>query len=421
MKPSLRKQAFRVLKYLTGQILKRYQPVVIAITGSTGKTTTKDMIWHLLKNDYNVRATPKSANGEVGTLATIVGWQPPTVKKGGHSAYTSQGISELALKAARLAFGPRTSKYPDYLVLELGAGQPGEIKYFTDFLHPDVSVITNVGAAHLEYFGNVERVLQEKGLIFTHLKSIGTAVYRQDGEVARKLKNMAKGKKSLTFGFSKEADLWASEVESGRDLHFNLHYKDKKLPVKLNLIGRHMIELALASLAAVLSWPVKGSDKVLKLSELVKKMADFKPSDARMQMFKNKKLGMEVIDDAYNANPESVFAGLVTLGEVAKENQRKVAILGDMLELGKDEEKLHCQMGEAAANMADLLITVGPKSKALAQSAQNKNLRLQVLSFADVESLLPRLLGLLEKGDLVLVKASRGMQLDKIVEALKVR
>jgi len=422
MKKNLKQQALRILKHLAGRIVKRYQPVVVVVTGSTGKTTTKDMVAHLLKGDYKMRATPRSANAEVGVPATIVGWQPPTIRRGGHSVSTKKGVAKLVIKALHLAFGPRVNNYPDYLVLELGAGKPGEIKHFTDFLRPDVSVITNIGAAHLEYFGDVESVLREKGLVFSHLKPTGTAIYRQDGEMAKQLKAKVGERRALTFGFSREAGLWAGEIDSGRQLRFVLHYQGKKLPVKLNLIGRHMIELSLAALAAVLSLPLREGDTPIKLPRLIKKLADFKPSDARLQMFKNEKLGVEVINDAYNANPDSMFAALVTLGEVARERQRKIAILGDMLELGeRDEELLHRQMGEVATNIVDLLITVGPKSAALAQSAQNKNLRLNVISFDTVTDLLPRLLGLIERGDLILVKASRGMQLDKIVEALKLR
>ncbi len=341
----------------------------IGITGSVGKTSTKEFISTVLAQKYKVHKTSGNFNNELGVPITLFGLEAD---------------HEVA-------------------VIEMGISGFGEMTRLSKMVRPDISVITNIGYCHLENLGDRDGVLKAKTEMFTYLKENGTIILCHDDD---KLSTVTeyKGIRPIFYGTGDEPFRAENIVEKGFEgIDCTLIHDDMRIDVTLPTMGRHNVLNALCAMAV-------GVQLGLTADEIRRGLESFHNVGARNKVVKTEAL--TIIDDSYNANPTSTKASLNTLSKLSG---RRVAILGDMKELGVDELSLHHGVGEHAKKVGiDLLIAVGPLSKATAEGYGDG-----AYYFADVESCIAAVNDLLQPGDTVLVKASHSMQFEKIVEALK--
>ncbi|MEX1247371.1 MAG: UDP-N-acetylmuramoyl-tripeptide--D-alanyl-D-alanine ligase [Anaerolineales bacterium] len=350
---------------------------VIGITGSVGKTTTKELAADVLLQRYRTFKSSGNFNNEIGLPLSIL------------------SLNENHERA----------------VLEMGFYVPGEIALLAAIAIPEVAVITNIGTVHAERAGSQEAIYEGKAELVRALPKDGVAILNMDDP---NVKRMAKETKARVFfyGLDPQADLWADEVEGlGLDgVRFHLHYKGETLNVRIPLIGRHSVHTALRAAAVGL---VEGLD----WGEILAGLRIGNPQ-LRLVAVQGRN-GSLLLDDTYNASPESTVAALNLLGEL---EGRKVAVLGDMLELGPYELQGHRTVGNLAANVADVLVTVGPRARTIAETALAAGLDAKaVTQFETSEQALGYLKQSLSKGDVVLVKGSRAVQMEKIVPELEER
>lgn len=349
---------------------------VIGITGSVGKTTTKELTAEVLSQHFNVLKTSGNMNNEIGLPLTVL----------------------------------KADEKTEVAVLEMGFYVPGEIKQLCDISHPTVGVITNVGMVHAERAGSMEIIARGKSELVQELNGSGVAILNYDDDHVRPMSEVTKAK-VFYYGLDPKADLWADEVESfGLDgIRFCLHYKNEKHYLRIPLIGRHSVHTALRAAAV-------GKVMGMPWVEIFRGL-NYGQSNLRMNVMRSAK-GAMVIDDTYNASPESTLAALNLLNEM---DGRKIAVLGDMLELGQYEVKGHIMAGLRAAEVCDELIAVGPASRKMAEAALSVGMKEKNIHwFAEVpeacEFVLSREYG---EGDVLLVKASRSVRLERIIDALE--
>lgn len=411
----MRKLLQIILKILSRAVVKKYQPLVIGITGSVGKTSTKEAVFVVLKNKFKVRANDASFNNEIGFPMAILG-----LKKPGRLIWIFNILESLDL----LFF--KNKKYPEILVLEMGADKPGDLDYLIDIAKPKIGVVTAVGElpVHLEFYSGPEQVAKEKSKLIQALPPDGFAVLNYDDEIVFEMGQSSKAE-VITFGFNQGAVLQASDVSYFVDsnsnisggLSFKVSYEKSFVPFRLgNALGRHQIYAALAAAAVGLHFEIN----LVEISQALEKLEFPKQ---RMNLIKGIKDSL-IIDDSYNASPLSTHAALDTLKEFGDKvisktgTGRKIAVLGDMKELGIFTERAHRLIGNLAGERAEYLFTVGPAAKFIADSAFNQLLAENIMSFNDVREAKETIRAFVREGDIILVKGSRLMELEKIVEVL---
>lgn len=354
----------------------KHQVRVVGITGSVGKSTTKELVAAVLSERYSVLKNKGNLNNEIGLP-----------------------LSLLQLNADH-----------EVAVLEMGFYVPGEIKLLCDIAKPEIGVITNIGTVHAERAGSKEVIAQGKAELVEALPANGTAILNFDDPYVRPME--AKANCSvLWYGLDPEADWWADEIVSDglKGIQFKLHFHRDELKLKVPMIGRHSVHTILRAVAVAQSL---GMD----IPEIIHALTQNR-SQLRLVVTKTKS-GATVIDDSYNASPESTLAALNLLDEIPG---RKIAILGDMLELGQYERQGHELVGRRASEVVDLLITVGKLGKTLGESAVCYNFPAEkVVHFDEVPDVSGYLKTILQENDIVLIKGSNGLRMDRIVSALEV-
>lgn len=370
------KDSLRALGDIASAARLRLKGPLIAVTGSAGKTTTKEMLATVLSRTGSGLKTSGNFNNLIGLPLTLFGL------KDEHT----------------------------WAVLEMGASALGEIERLTEIAAPDMGVITNIGPAHLETLKGLDGVSRAKGELFAGLKG-GTAVVNLDDERVACLP-IANGVRRVTYGLDERADVRAEEIRDGRShIGFRLLLPDKQHQIKLQTQGRHNVHNALAVAATCWALGIEGVD-------ISRGLAEFVPVPGRMNIFPLP-CGGELLDDSYNANPLSVSAALATLGEKGAKG-RRVAVLGDMLELGDEEARFHFEIGRKAATSTDLLVAVGPLSKEIAKGARDAGLGGEmILELDDCDAAIVAVAELQRPGDQILVKGSREMRLDRLASALR--
>jgi UDP-N-acetylmuramoyl-tripeptide--D-alanyl-D-alanine ligase len=362
----------RALTDLAAWHRSRLRAKVLAITGTCGKTTTKNLAVELFSPHRRTVGSPKSFNNSIGLPLTLF----------------------------------QADERTELLVLEIGTSGPGEIAALARLAQPDVCIVTMVGAGHLERLGSLEGVAREKSDLPAALPAEGTFILEADGPFAPLLRSVTN---AHTVGFSVEGrGEWnASELKSdGVSTRFQLRGQSYQVP----LVGAHNIKNLLAVLAA-------GEALGLGLDRLGPGLSRL---SAQQQRLERRLAGDWVLfDDTYNANPESSRAALDFLASLPRKG-RRVFVLGDMLELGPLSPELHHQVGmHAARSGLDLFITVGPLAAAAAAGALEGGLRAQTLHhFTAVEAALEVVPGLLSAGDTLVIKASRGVKLERLIDRL---
>ncbi|MFC1651853.1 UDP-N-acetylmuramoyl-tripeptide--D-alanyl-D-alanine ligase [Patescibacteria group bacterium] len=402
MKQFLKKILERILRFLSKRVLKRYHPFVIAITGSVGKTTTKEAVYTVVKKIGKTWCSELNYNNEIGVPLTILGLKP--------SSSPFVWFFNL-LRGLWLAFGIKGKSYPEKLILEMGADKPGDIKYLTSFVKPNIAIITKISPVHAEFFGDIEFTAKEKKKLVEVLDQDGVAILNADD---KRVKIMGENLKSdlIYYGLSDDSKVKASDVQTGiKGTSFVFSYEDKKEKVLLpNLIGEHF---AYAALAAIAVGVYLGVDP----KEIVNSLKDLKPPPHRLSLVKGQK-GSIIIDDTYNASAPSVLEALKVLSKL-KGNFR-VAVLGDMLELGDYTETEHRRVGAKVAEVAQLLITVGEHAHFISDEALKKGFpKDKIFNTQNKDQALKVLKEHLQKNDVVLIKGSRGIELDKVVEGVR--
>jgi UDP-N-acetylmuramoyl-tripeptide--D-alanyl-D-alanine ligase len=349
---------------------------VIAITGSNGKTTTKDMTTAVVARRFATLSTHGNFNNEIGLPLTLFKLEPKH----------------------------------QWAVLELGTNGPGEIKRLAEICQPDIGVITNIGPAHLEGLGSLEGVLKEKGELLSKIKPDGKAVLNADDPSVVQLRKKT-SKEVLYFGLSDNALIRAMSIkEKEAGVSFALKLPSAIVSVDLKTPGDFMVSNALAASAV-------GSLLGLSAREIKAGLEDFRPSRGRMNVLKTKK-GVHIIDDSYNANPVSMEAAMITL-KCMKGNKRGILVAGDMFELGDYAEAMHQKIGSAAAR-SDIkkLYVTGEYAATVAKSAQDEAMDPRDIFTGTMEAIFKDMTKRLQSDDWVLVKGSRGMGMEKIVNWL---
>ena len=413
-----------LLRKLAQLTIWRYRPGIIGVTGSVGKTSTKLAIDAVLKKERRVRISVGNLNNDLGLPLTILGdWMAEDLALVSHETPAGTRQFEKAMfwlkvifvSLWRIAF--RSAEYPEILILEYGADRPGDIKYLLSIARPNVSVITAIGdvPVHVEFYGGPDDVAREKGRIIECLPAGGFAVLNHDDERVMGLKDRTRAR-VISFGFQRGAEVQTTRFENRvRDgepagVSFKLEHSGSFVPVRIDhAFGRVQ---AYASAAAACVGLIFG----MNLVTIAEALAEYAPASGRMQVMPGVKDSL-VIDDAYNASPLSMRAALATLQDLPA--KRRIAVLGDMLEIGKYAVEAHEALGRAVAESADILITVGPRAKFIAQAARTARMRkTNIYSFDDAEGAWRPLVEMLRKGDLVLVKGSHAMQLENVVRAI---
>ena len=348
---------------------------LVAITGSVGKTTTKEM------------------------LATILSLVAPGLKTAGNF----NNLIGLPLTLFRL------EAHHQGAVIEMGTSKLGEIERLTEIAQPAIGIVTNVGAAHLETLHGLDGVSRAKGELYAGLRG-GTAIINLDDRRVAQLP-IANGVKKVTYGLSPQAQVRAENIKAnGAGVSFELICAGQQQQVQLKTPGQHNVANALAATAAALEMEVP-------VATIVSGLEQFVAISGRMDLSPLPCGGL-LLDDSYNSNPLSAAAALEALSALLG-NGRKVAVLGDMLELGADSEKMHAELGAKAANVADLLIAVGKYATNLCQGAIGAGMKpSQLVDLPDAAAAIEYLHNEQRSGDKVLVKGSRGIGLEAVVGAL---
>lgn len=372
------KDTLESLQKLAAYWRRKHDLRVIGITGSVGKTTTKELIAEVLAQRYRVLKTQGNLNNEIGLPLTL-----------------------LRLTAAHQA-----------AVLEMGFYVPGEIAFLCEIAKPQVGVITSIGTVHAERAGSQEMIARGKSELVQALPPAptGVAVLNWDDPWVRWMADKTRAQ-LFTYGVDAQSDLWADHIEGLglKGIRFRLHFRNEMIHLRVPIIGRHSVHTILRAVAVGLVSGVSWQEIIYALQH----------SQSQLRMVTvNLSNGAMILDDSYNAAPESTLAALNLLSEI---NGRKIAVLGDMLELGIYEQQGHEKVGVRAAEVADTLITVGKLARIIAESAHKAGLPSSKIHVTDgVEQATELLRGILREGDVALVKGSHGLRMDRIAAALEV-
>lgn len=396
----------KVLRWMAIVVLKKYNPRIVGITGSVGKTSAKEAIYLVLSSKFRTRKNIKNYNNEIGIPLTIIG-----AESGNKSLWK---WLKVFFKWLGVVIFP--VEYPEILVLEMGVDKPGDMRYLLGFVPVKAGVVTSISPVHLEYFKSIDHIAKEKGRIAESLPEDGFAILNADDDRVLEMKNKTNAR-VITYGFSDKSEVKASDAvcmsEENRPegISFKLNYEGTSIPMRLRkILAVHQIQAALAAISAGIAFKIN-------LIDIAASLEHFISPCGRMNLI----IGIDnsfIIDDTYNASPASVIAALDALESL--EASRKIAVLGDMLELGAEEEKGHREVAEKIFKMnADLFFAVGDRMKMAVKELERLSYPGEKIFWFDnpqeAANLLTRKIN---TGDLILVKGSQGMRMEKIVEKI---
>lgn len=352
----------------------KYPIASVAITGSVGKTTTKDLVYSVISQKFKTHKTPNNFNNDIGVPLTVFG-----IEKEHNAA-----------------------------VIEMGMNHFGEISYLCDIVRPDNAIITNIGMSHIENLGSQEGIFRSKMEITKGFTENNTLIVNGDDKFLKTIKDTQY--KVIKFGLSRENDVYAKDIVNKglMGVTFTAVYNGGEFPCEIRLPGEHNIYNALAAVSIGLKMGIEEEKISAGLRDCVY-------TSSRLEISEHK--GMEVINDCYNSSPDSVRAALKVMAGTTK--SRKVAILGDILEMGDYARDVHFDLGKSVKELGiDFLITAGENASLIAEGAKASGLS-QVVSYNTTDELKGHIKNLVKSGDCILVKASHGMNFYKITEEIK--
>lgn len=362
-------------RQIAGAWRNRFNIPVVAVTGSNGKTTTKDLTAAALDALGHVQKTSGNFNNEVGVPMTLLELNDKH-------------------KAA---------------VVEIGMRGLGQIESLAEVVRPTIGIITNVSETHIEILGSIENIAKAKGELVEAIQEGGTIILNADNQYTLAMKNLVRdGVRVLTYSLDKDADFIAKNILIGNvSTEFTLSFKGKEYDFEIPMLGRHNVSNALAAIAA-------GYAVGLTVPEVQRGFSTLTTTKMRYEVIRRD--GLTIINDAYNASPASMRAAIKTTAEVY--DGRLIAVLGDMLELGNISERVHRELGaELVENKFDTLITLGELGKFIAAGALDAGLK-NIYSFDTHEAAAKKILELVRDGDTILFKASHVMHMEKIIELI---
>lgn len=408
MKTLFKKVIVAVLTWEAKLLLRRTRPTIIAITGNVGKTSTKDAIYSVIKHHERARKSQKSFNSELGVPLTVLGlpnaWNNPFL-------WLKNIIDGLLT-----ALSP--GEYPEVLVLEMGVDRPGDMAKLTEWITPDVVVLTRLPdvPVHVEYFDSPEAVVAEKMELVHALASDGVLIYNHDDE---KIREVISQVRQQAIGFSRyslshftaSADkvIYDNGVPVG--LEFTLTHLDTATSMRVqgSLGVQHAYNYAAAAAVA--------SHLGIDLADSMEHLQDHVPPAGRMRVMPGIKNSI-IIDDTYNSSPTAAERALMTLKELHG-HTRKIAVLGDMLELGQYSTREHEKLGAQVAESCGVLITIGVRARKIAEGALEHGMsEKNIFQYDKVERAAAELQTMMRSGDMILVKASQGIRGEKLVEEI---
>ena len=407
-KIDMKKTIEKILAGLAGRIVKKYQPKIIGITGSIGKTSAKEAVAAVLSSKYRIRKNIKNYNNEIGLPLTIIGAEAQGKNIFGWIIVIIKGIKLLMTDI---------KDYPEVLVLEMGADKSGDIEYLINIAKPDVSVVTKVSPTHIEFFKSLDAIAREKRNIVTCLKDQDFAILNFDDDRVIKMSDKTKGH-IISFGHNKGADVQAVEyvnlAEDGviKGIRFKIQYKGSTVPAFLpHVIGKHQMNSALIGAAVGLAMD-------MNLVDISSGLKNYVSPKGRMNVINGFKNSL-IIDDTYNSSPEAAHKAVEAVANLETvTNGRKIAFMGDMMELGDISDEEHFNLGKKIADMKfDLLVAVGTFAEKIKEGAKAGDLQ-NVLTFADSDLALNKVTDIIKEGDIILVKGSQGSRMEKIVKVL---
>ncbi len=389
-------------------LLKRTHPQIIAVTGSVGKTSIKDAVFEVLKGTVHARKSEKSFNSEIGVPLSVLGLE---------NAWSSPlGWIKNIVDGALLVLHP--GQYPKLLVLEMGVDRPGDMAKLTEWVRPDVVVLTRLPdvPVHVEYFGTPEAVIEEKRKLVNALRPDGVLVYNQDDErvveIAHSVLQRSIGYSRYSLSpFTASADRVIYDNGRAVGFEFTLTHMDKAIIMRVNgsLGVQHAYNYAAAAaVASVFS---------IDVEEVGKSLAAYVPPPGRMRLLPGIKDTL-IIDDTYNSSPAASERSLQTLSEI-KGVKRRIAVLGDMMELGQFSVREHERIGRIVAQSADLLMTIGVRSRGIAKGALEYGMsEKKILQYDDAATAGKELQAFIKAGDVILVKGSQSIRAERVVEEI---
>jgi UDP-N-acetylmuramoyl-tripeptide--D-alanyl-D-alanine ligase len=405
MKDLIKKTVVQILTWEAKLALARHKPFIIGVTGNLGKTSTKDAIFAVMKDHFHVRRSEKSMNSEFGVPLTVIG-----EKSGWNNPF------KWLIVIGRGLFVVWQKDYPTHLVLEIGADRPGDIESIAKWVKPDITVVTQFGQVpvHIEFFPDREAVIKEKGYLVEALKQSGVFFFNADDNDAKKLLERTACRK-VSFGIHETADARAEGVRlygtplvgTEADIYVDGAKNHLVLP---EVVGKSPVYCALPAIlvARELAIPIELACASLRDAD--------KPK-GRMRLLSGMNNSI-IIDDTYNASPKATEHGLKTLAEI-ETSGRKIAVLGDMLELGVHTRDEHHKIGMIAAKSAHKLYTVGIRSRITAEGALDGKMLDDNIMECDTSLDAGReLVKIIEPGDVLYVKGSQSMRMEKAIKMI---
>ncbi len=404
MKSAMKALVLWVITLEARAVLWKYRPFVVAVTGNVGKTSTKDAIATVLSAHGYVRASEKSLNSEFGVPLTILGCE-----SGWNSA---RAWLHVIIEGLWLILSK--NHYPNTLVLEVGADHPGDIQRIASWLRPNVALITGIPdtPVHVEFFDSSEALAREKEALIAATPAEGHIMVNGDDALVAAM--LPRYRSAIVYGRSEGAAMTSSHEEvvydEGRPsgIRFRVNYKGSSVPVAIRgAVGVTHVYPVLAACAVA---SVCGIDLV----SAARALESHRPPKGRMALVPGKS-GATIVDDTYNASPAATEAALKTLGGMTTTGKR-IAILGDMLELGKHSHEEHRKIGEMVAHTADMLVVCGVRAQDIARSAEANGMTSDHIHTApDSQSAGRFVQTMLSAHDVVLVKGSQGMRMERAV------
>jgi UDP-N-acetylmuramoyl-tripeptide--D-alanyl-D-alanine ligase len=413
MKAILKKIIILIIKYESILIIKKYKPKIIAVTGSVGKTSTKDAIFSVMSSSFFIRKSEKSFNSDIGIPLTVLGCQ--------NAWYDPIDWAKNILKGLELLIF-KSKNYPDWLVLEVGAGRPGDIREISKWLKPNIVVLTAFAKVpvHIEFFKDKEAVVREKKYLVEALPKDGILIVNGDDEDSMKIKESVKNI-SFIYGSGENSDLIASEVKNYysnegevEGITFKVKYEDNIVPIVIKgSLGSKSLYSALAAIAVGLTQKIN----IVKAGEAI---LNLEASKGRMRILKGVKDTI-IIDDTYNSSPIALASALYSLKDIEtkKTKSRKIAVLGDMMELGKYSAEEHIKAGKLVADICDILVISGIRARKIVEGALDSKMKEKnIFQFDDSNETADAMKEIIKSGDVILVKGSQSMRMERIVKEI---